>query len=92
MVSSHVVEVDVDAVGARFEKSRAQVLDRLVVQGDVHSRFVLEPVDLLLGAGAAHDPTSLCLRDLARCGSDRSGGTRYEHGLPRLRLSDVREP
>ena len=63
-LSAHVLEVDVDALGAVPGNGRVHARHRSVVERSVEPEFIPEPRDLLVGAGRAHhaaadDPADL---------------------------------
>ncbi|EAU66540.1 conserved hypothetical protein [Stigmatella aurantiaca DW4/3-1] len=91
VLAAHVVEVDVDALGAG---ARQGIGHRaiLVVEGVVEPEVLSQVLHLLRGARAAHHPAALDLGDLPHEPAHRAGRAGDEHRLARHGLAEIEQP
>src|SRR5690606_7474699 len=88
--AADVLEIDVDAV----RRGRLQRLGErlgLVVDHRVQPDLVLQPADLVVGAGGADHVAALDLGDLGGDRANRAGGGGDEHLLAVLQGADVQQ-
>ena len=91
-LAAHVVEVDVDPVGAQLAQPGRHVLGA-VVHGRVEAQLLHQPRALLVRAGDAHHPAGfLDPGDLAHHRSRGPGRTRHHDGVARVGLTHVEQP
>ena len=84
-LAAHVVEVDVDAVGAQLHEAGGDVLGP-VVDARVEAELVDDPAALVVGARDADDRRrALELRELSGDRADATGGAGHHEGLAGLR-------
>ncbi len=86
-----VVEVDVDAVGARRADRLGQVVAVLVVDGGVEAEHLGQVAALVRTARTAHRATAVDLGQLADHAADRARRRRHQHGVARLGGADVEQ-
>ena len=89
-LAAHVLEVHVDAVGARRPELLIQIAGPVVHAG-VETQFLGHEPALLRPAGHPHHPAAHDLADLARHRAGGPGGRRHHQGLARAGLADVEQ-
>src|SRR4030095_10936990 len=90
--AAHVLEIDVDALGAGFAERPEHVPRRLVVDGGVRPELARDIGALVVGARGTHYPAA---EDLTHLDDEGAGGGRRSRGherLARLGPSDLLEP
>ena len=85
-LAAHIVEINVDAVGAVFVERSANI-QFLVVEGLVETQHVFHMRNLRIAPRAAHDPRARNSAELSRHTANRPAGRRDENRLSRLRLA-----
>ena len=88
--AAHIVEIDVNSVGARFGEGGRNVL-RLVVDTGVESEFVYDEVNLVVAARCSDDAASHYLAYLPDHLPDCAGSGGHDECIANLRLSDVQK-
>ena len=91
MIAADIVEIDVDALGRRLAHGVGEIARRLVVDGVVDLRHVLQPFALRLRTGGADHGAALGLGDLADHRAHRARGGGDEHRLAVFQFTDLEQ-